>query len=398
MQRGGISWSKDYAMASKMRGSQVYQATADTPTQGSQQAEFRPSQATSKHEINVNVKDWPHDATTVMLRNIPNRYTQEDLLEELTGKGFHAAFDYFHLVMDMRTKRNKGFAFLNLRSPALAHRVHQEFHGFHLHRYKSQKVLEVGLAEVQGLHANAITYLNAHGDRVQNVWFKPMIFVQAPGETPDWKAVPLIESNLPEDIARVYGSYSKGSTTRSEQRQRALTAVSQSDDQVVSDTDEMLEDGEYGEITSQVQAFLADCGGANKSREALLAALDKPRKRCKPKRGNRASELNVEDTEDMQQLHSNTTEVETIVDERKENKRAVSPNKKGQNKIPSGGIGQHTSKEVRTIEIASCLSASLFLSAIHEKPAFDGSSLYGMGPLAGFNAPLGISPPPGLYQ
>ena len=179
-------------------------ATAGLPAEAEPKASVTP-----KDTVPVDPCDWPQDATTVMMRNIPNRYTQEDLLEELNGKGFHAAFDYFHLVMDMRTKRNKGYAFLNLRSPVLARQIHAEFNGYHLQRYQSRKVLDVALAEVQGLHANAITYLNAKGDRVQNVWFKPIIFVQTAGQPNEWKAYPLIESNLPEEIARVYGSNSQ---------------------------------------------------------------------------------------------------------------------------------------------------------------------------------------------
>jgi len=303
MQRGGILWSADYMASTKARIVRApVSSTPDAPTpSGTEEPQApAPCLGTPKNTGSADASHWPHDATTVMLRNIPNRYTQEDLLEEMNGKGFHAAFDYFHLVMDMRTKRNKGFAFLNFRSPVLARQIHAEFNGFHLQRYKSQKVLEVALAEVQGLHANAISYLNAHGDRVQNVWFKPIIFVQAPDQPDEWKAIPLTESNLPLDIARVYGSTgSKRGKTRTEQRQRVLTSSAQAE--VVLEgwspsakspkvapaiKDDPLVEGEFDEITKACQAFLVEeCGGANKSNEALLAALDKPRRKHKAKKG-----------------------------------------------------------------------------------------------------------------
>merc|ERR1712232_266931 len=148
-----------------------------------------------------------------MIRNIPNRFTQEDLLDELTSKGFYAAFDYFHLVMDMHTRRNKGYAFLNLHTPDLARLVHAKFHLTQLERYNSPKVLEVAVAAVQGFEANVISYLNTHASKVQNAWFKPIIFVHAPGQTPDWKAVPLTEANLPAPVTQICGAIGVGHST-----------------------------------------------------------------------------------------------------------------------------------------------------------------------------------------
>mmetsp|Transcript_45308 Transcript_45308/g.113982 ORF Transcript_45308/g.113982 Transcript_45308/m.113982 type:complete len:424 (+) Transcript_45308:148-1419(+) len=163
-----------------------------------------------KQSASAGTKDeWPSTMTTVMLRNIPNSYTPEELVHDMVQQGFEGMFDFLYLPIDFTTKKNKGYGFLNFRSSATALRFRDAFGGQRLTRYATDKVLDVSPAKTQGLAANACKYLKHQATRIQNPWFKPMIFVPpedgaevGTGAVP-WCCLPLTEENLPEPIRSV---------------------------------------------------------------------------------------------------------------------------------------------------------------------------------------------------
>lgn len=59
---------------------------------------------------------YPHDKTTIMLRNIPNKYTQAMLLEAVNS-GFKGLYDFLYLPIDFKNKCNVGYAFINFIHP-----------------------------------------------------------------------------------------------------------------------------------------------------------------------------------------------------------------------------------------------------------------------------------------
>lgn len=99
----------------------------------------------------------PGGYTTVMLRNIPNRYTRDMLIDRL-NKTYEKAYDFVYLPIDFNSKCNVGYAFINFKSPVVAQRFMQEFHGAKtkhcLPGFSSAKVCEVTYARVQGRDAN----------------------------------------------------------------------------------------------------------------------------------------------------------------------------------------------------------------------------------------------------
>merc|ERR1719199_1818495 len=54
----------------------------------------------------------PQSYTTVMLRNIPNKYTRDMLVEQLKWQ-LAGQFDFLYLPTDFRNKCNVGYAFIN---------------------------------------------------------------------------------------------------------------------------------------------------------------------------------------------------------------------------------------------------------------------------------------------
>lgn len=130
------------------------------------------------------LQTWPERATTVMLRNIPNRYTAEELLAEMLAQGFEGGFDFFYLPIDFKTKRNRGYGFINFHTAALAKQFVTAFHGQRLTRYSTQKILEISPALTQGFDANVTQFVKKDPQRIQNPWFRPMIFSRADGDSP----------------------------------------------------------------------------------------------------------------------------------------------------------------------------------------------------------------------
>ena len=58
----------------------------------------------------------------------------------------------------------------------MAKRFADFFQGIALDRYRTHKVIAVAPAAVQGFEANVLQYARKDSQRVQNPWFKPMIF------------------------------------------------------------------------------------------------------------------------------------------------------------------------------------------------------------------------------
>jgi hypothetical protein len=96
--------------------------------------------------------------TTVMLRNIPNKYTREQLAERLQEEGFLFDLDFLYLPIDFRNLCNVGYAFLSFRTPEACRRFAAAFHQRNatekLPRFNSKKVCEVSEARCQGRDEN----------------------------------------------------------------------------------------------------------------------------------------------------------------------------------------------------------------------------------------------------
>jgi len=101
--------------------------------------------------------------TTLMIRNIPNRYTQRELIQELEYLGFAETFDFLYLPLDKGTMMNVGYAFVNFIGPEWAQKCMQIFENYRFKRYRkiSAKIAAVSVAHIQGLVANLAHYEKA---------------------------------------------------------------------------------------------------------------------------------------------------------------------------------------------------------------------------------------------
>lgn len=100
--------------------------------------------------------------TTVMLRNIPNRCSQRELIAELEAAGFQGCFDFLYIPLDLGTMCNVGYAFVNFTHSAHALRCMEELprHPFKRQR-RAGKAVAVLPAHMQGLEANLRHYEKA---------------------------------------------------------------------------------------------------------------------------------------------------------------------------------------------------------------------------------------------
>lgn len=120
---------------------------------------------------------FPPAYTTVMLRNIPNRYTRDMLVDRLDEK-YKGRYDFVYLPIDFNSKCNVGYAFINFTTPDMAATFMQEYHGAKtkicLPGFSSSKTCEVCYARYQGREANME---NLRDDK----------FLEKLSERPEWQ-------------------------------------------------------------------------------------------------------------------------------------------------------------------------------------------------------------------
>lgn len=102
---------------------------------------------------------------TVMMRNLPNKYTQHLLLQELAQPDFQAKYDFLYLPIDPETHVNRGYAFINFISPSYAYLFKSRYEGKKLKGFSSDKVLSIVPAALQGFEANYAHYAQARVTR-----------------------------------------------------------------------------------------------------------------------------------------------------------------------------------------------------------------------------------------
>ncbi|CAK8579091.1 unnamed protein product [Lathyrus sativus] len=87
--------------------------------------------------------------TTLMIKNIPNKYTSKMLLVAIDEQ-CRGTYDFLYLPIDFKNKCNVGYAFINMTDPAQIIPFHQAFHGKKWEKFNSEKVASLAYARIQG--------------------------------------------------------------------------------------------------------------------------------------------------------------------------------------------------------------------------------------------------------
>lgn len=117
--------------------------------------------------------------TTVMIRNLPNSYTRDMLLELLDSEGFAGRYDFVYLPIDFTSAVNLGYSFVDLIAPADATTFMEHFTGFSNWSVGSDKVCVVSWSSPhQGLEQHVERYRSSPvmHPNIPEDW-KPLIFL-----------------------------------------------------------------------------------------------------------------------------------------------------------------------------------------------------------------------------
>lgn len=108
--------------------------------------------------------------TTLVVRNIPPRFTLEHLLCQ-----WPVEIDFLYLPNSFESAGNLSFAFVNFTSAAAAEAFREQWHKKRLPGPRSRKALDIGAAEVQGLTQNLARFGRGKCGRIKNPSFLPAV-------------------------------------------------------------------------------------------------------------------------------------------------------------------------------------------------------------------------------
>jgi len=145
------------------------------------QAPQTPRNFMKNNEITHQPPPWTN-VFTVMMRNLPNKYTQHMLLDELQLNKFRLQheFDFFYLPMDHYSAVNLGYCFINFVDPCVANAFAAAFQGRRMRHFNSQKTIVVMPASMQGFEKNYAYYSSTRVAQAEDPQYRPIFTRPAP--------------------------------------------------------------------------------------------------------------------------------------------------------------------------------------------------------------------------
>ncbi|KAM7272912.1 hypothetical protein ACFE04_027576 [Oxalis oulophora] len=98
--------------------------------------------------------------TTLMIKNIPNKYTSKMLLAAI-DEYCRGTYDFIYLPIDFKNKCNVGYAFINMINPTNIIPFYKAFNGKKWEKFNSEKVASLAYARIQGKNALVAHFQNS---------------------------------------------------------------------------------------------------------------------------------------------------------------------------------------------------------------------------------------------
>ncbi|XP_004297487.1 PREDICTED: protein MEI2-like 1 [Fragaria vesca subsp. vesca] len=98
--------------------------------------------------------------TTLMIKNIPNKYTSKMLLAVI-DESCRGIYDFIYLPIDFKNKCNVGYAFINMVDPQQIVPFYKAFNGKKWEKFNSEKVATLAYARIQGKAALIAHFQNS---------------------------------------------------------------------------------------------------------------------------------------------------------------------------------------------------------------------------------------------
>ncbi|CAM8882690.1 unnamed protein product [Rhodiola kirilowii] len=172
-----------------------------------QRAENNVNQLESKKQYQLNLEQiisGEDNRTTLMIKNIPNKYTSKMLLAAI-DENHRGTYDFLYLPIDFKNKCNVGYAFINMTSPSNIVSFYQAFNGKRWEKFNSEKVASLAYGRIQGKAALIMHFQNSSLMN-EDKRCRPILFHSEGQQTSDQE--PLPSGNLNICIRQPDGSYS----------------------------------------------------------------------------------------------------------------------------------------------------------------------------------------------
>lgn len=141
--------------------------------------------------------------TTLMIKNIPNKYTSKMLLAAI-DENHRGTYDFLYLPIDFKNKCNVGYAFINMVSPSHIIPFYEAFNGKKWEKFNSEKVASLAYARIQG-KAALVSHFQNSSLMNEDKRCRPILFHSEGLENGDQE--PLPTNNLNVCIRQPDGSY-----------------------------------------------------------------------------------------------------------------------------------------------------------------------------------------------